>query len=341
MIDGAADGTDSTHHRRFRFAAGSVYKLSHCLDLAGRNHLTFEGGGAETTYGHTGGAQFLSTASDHTVTTSSIFRTASGGSASADLRFHGLSATGNSTDYATSNAGNNGEVAMGFCFYGVTGFWADHCIVEKVKGDCFYLSRSGSAITTAAKITHSTLRQNGRMGVALIAVSGMTGQYIDFEDICYTAIDYEPNTSSTEGAFGTHLWENCVFGDFSWDDTFDQPLVDIAPHDAANVFSMDLTIRNCTKTGHDLNSPSKPNLTSVFRLGSSFDSTARSGVLSVTGNTDSSGGEDVGSSLYGIMDLYNWTGAITVTGNTGFKASGTNWIKDRGGNHAITQSGNT
>lgn len=347
FLDGIPDGDDETHHSRAIFPYQSKYKMSHNASYDDRNHLTTEGQGDDVAYGLSGGALFVSSATVFTSVASGLFGVNDGAtSRPSDLRFHGLNVQGGSTNYASTAAGSGGELQHGFFFYAVDGLWIANCQVLKNKGDGLYLGRSGGLSDKGClnvKLTDFTVDKNGRMGVALISVDGLTVSYVQLSDIALSPIDYEPNSTANEGAWGTHAWDHIKFGDYNWDTSqgLDQPMIDINPGADTCVFAMDLSITNSTKYGHIKNPASGDDLTKVFRFAPGSDTVNRTGALTVTDNADTSGGETEPNSLYGIMDIGNFTnGPIDIDRNVGFMASGVNWIKDRGGNAAYTPGPN-
>lgn len=226
------NGSSSTVHSRVLLGAGRTYTGATGIQLAGRTHITFEGGGTETsgtsgavTYGgQTGGAQFVLTGSPSS-TGSSGFRSASGaGSPANDIRFHGMHIEGSSTNYASVTAGDGGEYQMSWCFYGAQNILIDHCTANRCKGDGIYMAGTtfGRLDNWCQNITmrYSTISNNGRMGLGVIAVNGLTVQHCRFTDICYAILDLEPNYGN-EGASNVICSDNLIDGSyFSWDDTF-------------------------------------------------------------------------------------------------------------------------
>jgi hypothetical protein len=331
-VKSASGSWSTTNHKRILLGAGNTYTGSVGFQIAGYSNTTFEGGGAETAYGHTGGAIIQVTGGTITNTNSSPFRSADAAATpGSDIRWHGLTVLGQSTDYATSTAGDTGEFQMGFCLFGVASALVDHCISDKCKGDGLFLSdRLGGSGTRCSDITmrYSTVKNNGRMGVALVAADRVNVSDCTFTDIAYCPFDIEPDASG-QGATDVTFDRNVISGKWSWDASFDDSMFHIIGVSGSTVSGY-VRFRDNVVTGETATGGSPRFL--HFHEGL----ISKSGELTVTGNT-CSGTQKSSPAMY-LQDYT--TGPITITGNTGFLTSGS-WVSDLGGNATITQSGNS
>ena len=337
FIDGVADGSSSTNHRRILLGAGRTYTGSTGLNLNGRNHLTLEGGGTDATYGHTGGAAIACTGSGSSLSHSPIY-TATGGSQATDLRFHGLTVEGSSTVYATTSSYSAGnEYQMGFGFMGTAGALIDHCIMQKVMGDGVYASdrASGSGTWSSDIVTqYSLIQNNGRMGIAIIACDRFRVSYTKFHDIALVPCDFEPNNNS-QGGSDIQFDNNLITGNWSWSTAYNDPLFMVT----SGVGFTDCTITgyykilNNTVTGSKYDNTGAPWI-GPFHL--TFGPTVKDAILTIDSNTCT-------APTAGYIGLIGgWVNGGTVTNNTGFwTGSGTYFSTFEAPNGTITYSGNT
>lgn len=328
------NGASTTNHSRILLGAGRTYTGASGLVINGRSHITFEGGGTEVAYGHTGGAIIASTGPWGSTSSSCFYH----GSGASDIVWHCLTALGSSPSsgggaYASPTAGKAAdgvtaaEYAMGFCFYGMRSALIDHCIMDRNKGDGVYLAASGSTWTSLV-IRDCTIRRNGRMGFGIIASDGIVGQRIYFEDICYSPIDYEPNVTG-EGARGVHLWEDIRIGRYSWDNSHGEGacVFITSPPGAVPTYNGSLTLRRFVIVGHNQH-PSY-----VSRTGSMFylhRSTTKDWSLDMQ-YCDGAAAEGPGNY---VVAMGGWRGATTIRHNNNMittPAQGV-WVYDNGGN---------
>jgi hypothetical protein len=337
------NGASATSHVRIIFPAGYTYTLGSSILLAGLAHVTFEGQGTEVAYGHTGGATLKLTGDPRPVgeggdgTASAGFRSAAGAAAaSEDVRFHGLTIEGSSTDYATTAAGDGGEYQGSWMFYGASGVWIDHCIADKCKGDFVYLSDLASGSGTWCSdvhVSHSTCSNNGRMGLGIIAADGVLVEHCRFTDICYAPFDMEPNYTG-QGWNDLEFSRNLIDGTyFSWghdyeDGAFTTAHVDVTGTPMTgylriidNVITAAMEPTNLSQwIGHfRLYNPSGVDKTATLTITGNTCTAAKAGYICLIGGFSSGG---------------------VVTDNTGFLTTGT-WYSDQGSNGSITMSGNT
>lgn len=337
FIDGVADGSSSTNHRRILLGAGRTYTGATGLDLNGRNHLTLEGGGAESTYGHSGGAKIVCTGDGSNVNSSPI-RASSGGTAATDLRFHALTVEGSSTVYATTGAYVAGdEYQMGFAFFGTAGALIDHCIMDKLMGDGVYASdrANGSGTWSSDIVTrYSLIQNNGRMGIAIIACDRFTVSYCRFHDIALVPFDFEPNLNN-QGGSDIQFDHNLITGNWSWSTAYNDPLWMVT----SGVGQTDCTLTGYYKIMDNTVTGSKYDNTGAPWIGPfhlTFGPTTKDAVLTITGNTCT-------APTAGYIGLIGgWVNGGTVTDNTGFwNGSGTYFSPFEAANGSITYSNNT
>lgn len=349
-------GGGITHYVRHLPAAGATYPINGNIDLTGRSYLIFEGGGTEyraqeqvtvggvsrwriLNTGHWGGATIRGSGSptaspNHS---GSVFftRRLTNAATATDIRFHCLTVEGSSTNYATVNAGDGGERQHGFCFGGVNGAWIDHCIIQKTKGDGVYitdsyLGNSNGYRSRDIRITFNTLRQNGRMLVALIWGTDITIEDNLFSDACYAHVDVEPN----------NLWETCnnirvarnTFLDWGWDPSFyGSPFMTTTPVSGLQFTGyIDLIDNVLVGVSKTTGRPAEWNSDFTFTPYSVFTKT---GPTTITGNISLR--QKAGPAVY----LSRNTGGSIITNNKGFLSSGSFVGGTAGG--TVTQSGNT
>lgn len=327
------DGSSSTNHSRVLLGAGRTYSGTGNVDLTGRSHITFEGGGTEVAKGHTGGARLSTTGGSGIA--ASVFRAKSvSTSASAtDIRFHCLTVDGTYTNYRTTSAGTN-ENQHGWAVEGWNGLEISHCLAEKLEGDGVYLSDSLSGSSATGYYTRSpwihdsTIRYTGRMGVALIWCSDMLVEDCTFTDVCYCPFDIEPN-ATFQGASGSTRFLDCLIdGDYwSWGSSFQDAAWSLGAPIAAFI-SGSLTI-----SGNTVTAAMYPgDVQDVVRGG--YSEMIYTATLTFTNNTSTH------TRAGPIVGLDGWSAGATITGNTGWLSSGS-FVGDYGGNGTITQSGNT
>lgn len=347
------DGTDATHHSRVIFPAGYTYTLTTSgvdtgtdgpgIFIRGRNHLTFEGGGTEGTYGSTGGATISLTTSTasvlHDEFSGFVVRPTGFGSTSAgsDIRFHGFTFQGSSTLYASTTAGDPeaNEYQHGIALMGVNGCEVDHCTFDKLHGDGVYITDSTwTSLSTGyasrdVTISYNDIKNNGRMGVAIIWAINVTVKGNRFTDMAYACLDIEPN-HAWEGAYGTVTFsDNLLAGKWSWDATYPDAAINITGNNNnPGTYSATFLIERNSVTG------SSQDGSRFFILGD-YGDWVKSGVMYVKDNTCTN------PKAGPAVTMVNFSGGAVITNNTGFLSSGSFVDSSYGGNGTITQSGNT
>lgn len=343
LLNSTGSGTDATHHRRHLPAAGAYYPTNG-LDLTGLDHITIEGGGSETTYGHTGGAtiQTQGSPSPPITGTTSVFwtRNITGGvDAAEDLRFHCLTVEGTGvpgSTVASTTAGNGGENQHGWALMGVNGATIAHCIADKLKGDGVYIvdSHNGSISgyhTRDVLMRNMTIKRNGRMGIAVVWGQRITGRDIDLDDIAYAAVDVEPDHSFQVN--GDLDFQRFRVGTYGWDPDFvGVPFLITRPSGASGTFSLtgytkmiDWTIYGTTKTL----------LQDWYHLyleapWAQFD---KSGPATVTGNV-----RTVSPRPGPAVRFFSRAGGALYANNTGHLSSGS-FVASSGNNGTLTNGG--
>jgi hypothetical protein len=314
-----------------QLGAGRTYTGSAGVLVSNKHFIIYDGGGTEVAWGHTGGAVIATSGGSWGSTASSCFRHEGGGS---DLVFHGLTALGSSPSsgtgaYASSTAGDGGEIAMGFLFRGLQRATIDHCIMDRNKGDGVYLAMSGSTWTSLT-IRDCTIKRNGRMGFGIIASNGIICERVFFDDICYSPIDYEPNGGG-EGASGVHLYDSCRFGNYSWDNTWGRgAIIFITGSSSASIPSGSLTFANNVIAGRNM---AEPSLTgSLFYL---HRGPAKGWSLNIHHNDGAAAeGPATNSSEQGaVVYISSFSGPSTIRHNRNMVTTFSHaWVLDAGGN---------
>lgn len=343
LVNSSGSGASSTAHVRHRPAAGYTYVVSSGIDLTGKSHLTFELGGAETDYGHTGGATIRTTGSPSASPAGrgSVFflKSATSSASATDIRFHAGTLEGNHTTYATSAAGNSGQDQHGICADGVNGMTVANMVIQKVKGDCIYLSDSLAGFNStgywsrSVAIRNSTLRQNGRMLLAIVWAQDVTVTDVTFDEACFACVDVEPDWSYQ--VCGSLSFVRCRWGNWGWDPDFTgAPVMITRPSSASGTFTLTGTcsMTDWVVTGARQNTSAGRNEVWFEAPWAQF---AKSGSLTITGGTRTA------ATVPGpIVYLYQHTGTpISITNNTGHLSSGSFVSATSSG--TVTQSGNS
>lgn len=336
-------GTSTTSHVRHRPAAGYTYTVSRSIDVTGLSHVSFEGGGTETSYGHTGGAVIKTTGNPSNTSYSGIssawvMRSASSSVSATDIRWHCITSEGSSTTYATTTAGDGGEYQHGWCLMGGNDIELSHCIADKVRGDGVYItdSRNGGALTDNywsrdVYIHHSTIRNVGRMGIAIHHARGVDIFDSEFRDAAYAHFDFEPDWASTYANSSDVRIRRCVFtGGHQWDpDSNAGVILHTRIVGVSGTFTRS-GLWEITDCVFDSPNKSQPNYGMIhLYLGPIIG-----GTLLIENNTCT-----VPRSGEPII-FRNFTGGVTVRNNTGFGV-GQDPVRDYGGNGTTVISGNT
>ncbi|HUW17279.1 MAG TPA: right-handed parallel beta-helix repeat-containing protein [Actinomycetes bacterium] len=335
------DGADTTHHSRVLLGAGRTYTGSSGLNVSGRSHLTFEGGGAEVAWGNTGGAT-IATTGVASSTSSMAIRDPEGQTPADDLVFHAINILGTSTVYATTNAGTGtAEYQAAFGLYGSSNIVIDRCMADKVQGDFVYLTSlngsSGGTWCSNITISDSTCSNNGRMGVAIIAADTVLIDTCRFTDICYAPFDFEPN-AATQGMADVEMRDCLIDGQyFSWDNSYDDGCFVTANASLTGVtITGYLRFIDNTVTASMYPYQSSDSWDGHFRLRYPA-SVVKTATLTITGNTCTAPKQPVAVITQG------WVNGGTITNNTGFLSSGTNddFWDTAGGDGSFTVTGNS
>lgn len=339
LINATPNGTDATHHRRLVFPAGFTWTLSGYVTFEGKSHWTIEGGGVETTYGHTGGAKlkrsggYAVTDTNGAIFCASYFSSTAGYRAT-DLRFHALTFEGSSTTYSTT-ATDIPAYQMGICFRSCDGARVSHCVFDKLFGDGVYISSSQNSATPPPsrniRIDGNVIKQNNRMGIAIIACDTLIIEDNQFSDIFYACIDFEPNVSGMLTKDAT-IRRNQFANIWSWGSSYTDGCIKAdCQNGLVPLFTGTLSIVDNTFPGRPQSNGGAGNMFAGF-YGSGW---LKSASLVITGNACSQPQNGP------VVRLKNWQGAITIQNNTGFWNGVGNWVQNDGGNSTINQSGNT
>lgn len=350
-------GGGITHFRRHLPAAGAVYPINNGIDVSLRNYLIFEGGGTEyraqeqvtvdgvsrwriLNAGHQGGATIRTSGSPSASPSGrgSAFysQRASSLPAAIGIRMHCLTIEGNSTNHSTVNAGDGGERQHGIHGAGWDDVWIDHCIFDKNKGDGIYLTDSYGGNQNGFRsrnwrITHTRLRRNGRMLVAVVHGTGVTIEDCLFEDACYAHVDIEPNHSWA--TCGDLRVARCTFGDWGWDPSFyGSPLLMTAAESGVEFTGyiqwIDNVLVGVSKT------TGRPAEWNSWVTMAPYSVYTKTGPLTVSGNVSTRTGPGP------IVYLSRNQGGSTIVNNKGFKNATGSYVGGTAGG-TVTQSGNT
>lgn len=319
FIDSVPDGT-ANNPSIIKFPAGKTYQVNPGLSFKGKKYITIDGSGTPTTYGNTNGATIKETGGG--TPSDSIFNV----SQADHIIIKNINGYGSNPSPATVNAySSSREYQMGVISYGGTNIEIANVIFDNLNGDGLYMSdySNGSGAWSENIWMHnSTVKRNGRMGVAWIAANNVTIENNSFSDIALDVWDFEPNYSN-QGANGATM-KNNVVGDYGWSTIYSGYLAE-----DANVG----TYANITIEGNTINGVSKSN--NFAALSIDFDSApAKTGTFIVRNNVT----KNAKASPPYPVSLRNVSSPV-LQNNTGNLTSGS-FYTDAGENGTITSSGN-
>lgn len=333
-------GSDYLHMARVNLGAGRTYTGTTPFEIGGLHDILIEGGGTESSYGHTGGATLQNTSTSWTSTDSSVVRHYYNTVAN-NIVFHALSVIGSSTNYATRNAASSTsgvpyyEDQMGFCLYGTDNIEISHVIMDKCHGDGVFMYSDGASRSyhncSNVWIHNSSITNNGRQGIAPCAVNGCKIQYNYFKDIAYGVVDIEPD-ASYQNINNFDFSYNVIDGGISWDSHYDDGIVNVTGTGSLTGY---FKVIGNTFNGYIVDVTQ--NGSAYFKLHNG--AIVKSAVATITGNVRTTGGSGVTSySLYAS----SWTGGMTITGNTGWNPVTAFYIAYPNANSSpLTISGNS
>ncbi|MDR7544704.1 MAG: right-handed parallel beta-helix repeat-containing protein [Armatimonadota bacterium] len=174
-----------------RFRPGAVYRIDREITLTDRRGLTFEG---DVTF-RAGPEPADLTA--HQRRTLSVFRLQGGGG----YTFRGIRIIGRHPAGGTAEAAYDAtrEAQHGFWLAGVQGITIEGTIISDVYGDFVYVGpdlRSGVVWSRNVTIRGGEMTRNGRQGIAMVAVDGMTVEGVRLYNLRRAVFNMEPTTSS-------------------------------------------------------------------------------------------------------------------------------------------------
>lgn len=169
FIDRVPDGALIT------FPTAARFRVDGTLVLDGRHDLTFDGNGATL---------FVGTRSDDPE--SAMWRLLG----SAGITFRGLVIQGGHPDPGTYVEGF--EWQHSFDIQGGSGVEIADTTMEQNQGDCVYIADRGDWASDIW-VHDSVCRDNGRMGVAVVAGRRVLVERVDFSGIASIVLDLEPN----------------------------------------------------------------------------------------------------------------------------------------------------
>ncbi len=319
FINSVPNGS-STNPSIIIFPAGKTYQVNPGLSFKGKKYITIDGSGTPTTYGNTNGATIKETGGG--TPSDSIFNV----SQADHIIIKNINGYGSNPSPATVNAySSSREYQMGVISYGGTNIEIANVTFDNLNGDGLYMSdySNGSGAWSENIWMHnSTVKRNGRMGVAWIAANNVTIENNSFSDIALDVWDFEPNYSN-QGANGAIMRSNVV-GDYGWSTIYSGYLAE-----DANVG----TYANITIEGNTINGVSKSN--NFAALSIDFDSApAKTGTFIVRNNVT----KNAKASPPYPVSLRNVSSPV-LQNNTGNLSSGS-FYYDAGGNGSINSSGN-
>jgi hypothetical protein len=339
----------------------------------GTQQHTTDGDGLITATGNTDGGKVKITSTSSTAGSAgnrAAFSTLSGASNSSyratDIRWIGMQFEGSmtSTYDLTQNMADGGtEQQHSVAAYGLDGGEFAYNNTYRLCGDGFYMAGAAGSVTGEpspgvfvdpgdvrtrnVNIHHNHFRSSGRVGLAVIKAESFTIADNLFEDAAYAAIDYEPNYWHERIGTST-ITRNSFVGRFNWDVSFvmnciyitrpsSRPLgngfyIDGAMFITDNVFA---STHGRNSNGTAVAAGSTSGLPDIN--GQAFSVFYKSAHLTITGNKRTQ------YTYTGpAVALAYWQQGWTITGNTGFGATGS-FVTFGTGNSGSPQtvSGNT
>lgn len=359
LIASSGNGADATHHVRHLPAPGAEYPVDTYIDILGRQHLTFEGGGTEVTsepWGHAGGAICSTTAVTGLTSRQAVFTGGTGTAAQVtfeDIRWHCLTIKGSMVNMATASAAssNGTESQYGIGSFGADDGLVDHCRILNLA-DCIEIQQStGTSGAASHPSTGWEIRYNDLGPVARMVLAQQSGSDIWYHhnylrDPAYSYFDEEPDAAYQTNADVT-FEDSVLAGSWNWQRTggpeglgYAMPAMTITvPGSAQPNHNGYLRFRRNRLDGM----PSSPNYLSSSRQFLTINAFTRvnvNGEVTIEDNT--TGGTRAANPQPGpiVTIRYAINGPITVTGNTGFKNATGSWLSISN-SAAVTQSGNT
>ena len=350
-VKNSAGSFDSTHHRRILLGAGRVYTGTVGFNLSGYAHTTFEGGGTEVTYtggpingrsnttgSQSGGARFSLTYPGG-ITGSGFLSPSGASSPASDIRFHCIDILGDSTTYATTSAGTDGQLQAGFAFYGASDILIDHCSVDKNKGDGIYCAdRLAGSGTWCSNVTvrYSHFSNNGRQAIALIACDGFLASHCRFTNIAMGVFDLEPN-QPYQGCDSVAMNDCIIDGSYySWSSNWEDPAFGTNNQSLENgqfTGYIDVRRNNLYCTMQPTNTGSTHGVFGFYKPTTA--SSVKTAILTIDDNRCTTPKNN------NIAVVGGWVNGGSITNNVGFKTASGTWFNDQGGNVGLTVSGNS
>jgi hypothetical protein len=187
------------------FKTGGIYKISHHIQVWGRNGITLEGNGAtlkivNTIKGYDSAGIFLE---PHSINTT----------------IRNLTIIGNWTAAGTGSpcCGNEGQHGIGI--FGSDNTLVDNVNISWIGGDCFYMEPGGDDATrwpNGVTVRNSSCSYAGRHGVGVEAGRNILVENSDFNKMGMYFVDIEPG-NPVYGVDGMIARNNHVANYGTWD----------------------------------------------------------------------------------------------------------------------------
>ena len=365
LIASSGDGADDTHHVRHLPAPGAEYPVDTYINIGNRQHLTFEGGGAEGSsepWGHTGGAICSTTNVTGSTSKQAVF---TGGTTIElslpstaytfeDVRWHCMTIKGSMVNMASGSAAssNSTESQYGIgSFAGKDGL-VDHCRILNLA-DCIEIQQATGTSGAASQpslgweVRYSDLGPVARMVIAQQSGTDIWYHHNVLRDPAYSFFDEEPDAAYHTNQNVT-FEDNVLAGMWNWQATGGPP-----PGVGYAMPAITVTVPGSPQPNHNGYLRFRRNRLDAMLSDQDYASSSRqfitinaftrvnvNGEVTIEHNTP--GGARAANPQPGpiVTIRYAINGPISVTGNTGFKNATGSWLSISN-SAAVTQSGNT
>jgi hypothetical protein len=189
FIDNVPDGSTIS------FPAGARYRIDGSLIIEDRNHLIFEGNGAE----------FVAVSDADRNRRHWWIRD------SDDITIRDLAVRGANPNAGTGDAAyrSDREAQHGFDFAGVKGALLERVTVTDVYGDFVYIGSGARGLSSDITVRDSDFERNGRQGISITGGEDVRIEHNTISQVRRSTFDIEPN-GATWGARRVTITDNAI-----------------------------------------------------------------------------------------------------------------------------------
>ena len=163
--------------------AGASYAASSEIRITGRSNLTLDGRGATL---HSNG-----------------YHRAISIQNSSGITIEDLTIVGSHPNPGVYvGSGGDGEHAHGIGIDGSRGVTLSRLVIDAMQGDGVYVAHWGTSLSDGVTMTDLVIRNNGRMGIAVVAGRNVSARNTTFHNIAFSLIDCEPDWYTSDVAQG-------------------------------------------------------------------------------------------------------------------------------------------